>query len=183
MSGPVSTITAAIFEGSGLAELGPQIRPERANLARLREIEKRIADAAGLSAERRRLLNGIALLWHDHLDEAHTIAQEIESADGSLLHAIMHRREPDYSNAKYWFRRVGKHGAHANLVARLGNTVERGELALIEKRFVRGGAWDSPAFVDACQEAAGGRTAAAPSLRLIQKLEMESFAEWLASPE
>src|SRR5689334_9801012 len=34
-------------------------------------------------------------LWHDYLDESHTLSQKIESDTGSFWHAIMHRREGD----------------------------------------------------------------------------------------
>lgn len=50
-------------------------------------------------------------LWllHNYLDDSHDISQELHTPEGSLLHAIMHRREPDPSNSKYWWRQVGPH--------------------------------------------------------------------------
>ena len=43
-------------------------------------------------------------LWllHNFLDESHTISQGIHTPEGSFWHAIMHRREPDPMNSKYW---------------------------------------------------------------------------------
>ena len=46
-------------------------------------------------------------LWNDCLKESHRISQKIESETGSFWHAIMHRREPDFSNSKYWWGKVG----------------------------------------------------------------------------
>src|SRR5262249_24689657 len=59
-------------------------------------------------------LAGVWLL-HDYLDESHTISQGVETTSGSFWHAIMHRREGDFSNAKYWFRHVGNHPVFAEL--------------------------------------------------------------------
>src|SRR4051794_38514633 len=50
-------------------------------------------------------------LWHDFLDESHTISQGIQSDTGSFWHAIMHRREGDFSNSKYWYARCENHPA------------------------------------------------------------------------
>lgn len=59
-----------------------------------------------------------AALWllHDFLDESHQISQQVTSTSGSYWHAIMHRREPDPGNSKYWWRRVGSHPVLARLV-------------------------------------------------------------------
>jgi hypothetical protein len=50
-------------------------------------------------------------LWlhFDDLDRSHHISQELSTQEASFWHGIMHRREPDPSNAAYWFRRVGRH--------------------------------------------------------------------------
>ena len=39
---------------------------------------------------------------------AHEIAQDIESSDAAWVHAYLHRREGDLSNAGYWYRQAGK---------------------------------------------------------------------------
>lgn len=50
-------------------------------------------------------------LYVDELDKSHTISQGIQDATGSFWHGIMHRREGDFGNSHYWFRRVGAHPA------------------------------------------------------------------------
>src|SRR5260370_34987403 len=48
-------------------------------------------------------------LYHDFLDESHALSQDLHTPEGSYWHGILHRREPDFDNAKYWFRKVGTH--------------------------------------------------------------------------
>ncbi len=69
----------------------------------------------GTSAHARALKSGL-LLWNDQLMESHTISQSIDTQEGSYWHGIMHRMEPDYSNAKYWFARTGNHALHHSLL-------------------------------------------------------------------
>ena len=57
-------------------------------------------------------------LWYDAKGDwhtAHEIAQDIESPDGSWVHAYLHRREGDAGNAAYWYRRAGKPISHQSL--------------------------------------------------------------------
>jgi hypothetical protein len=56
---------------------------------------------------------GFALtgLWWDARDNwelAHESAQQDEGPAGSWVHAYLHRKEGDTSNAGYWYRRAGK---------------------------------------------------------------------------
>jgi hypothetical protein len=50
-------------------------------------------------------------LWHDARGEwnnAHDLAQEVNTQDGSWIHAYLHRKEGDRSNAQYWYQRANR---------------------------------------------------------------------------
>lgn len=90
-------------------------------------------------------------LYVDDLDRSHTISQGIPTATGAYWHAIMHRREGDFSNSKYWFRQAGSHPA----ISELG--------------------YDPYRFVDEC-EADGGRNEA--RLLDLQRREWKALFDW-----
>lgn len=53
----------------------------------------------------------LAALWWDAKDDwdrAHRIAQDISGPQGSRIHAYLHRKEGDSSNAAYWYSRAGQ---------------------------------------------------------------------------
>ena len=59
---------------------------------------------AGLSAV-------LQALWHDgrgDWEAAHQVAQDVPDPDGAWVHAYLHRREGDLSNADYWYERAGR---------------------------------------------------------------------------
>ena len=166
-----------LLADGGLPELGPGPRagvlPEAKLNNRLNEL---LADA-NLSAQSRELVTGLILLWHDHMDEAHNIAQGIENADGSFLHGIVHRREPDYGNAAYWFRRVGAHPAFPALAERVGKLAEMNS---IKSELMPGGKWDAFAFIHLCEKAARmtDSDAQVKLLRAVQGIESEVLLEY-----
>jgi hypothetical protein len=90
-------------------------------------------------------------LWHDWLDESHRLSQEIHSSTGSFLHAIMHRREGDFGNSKYWYARCRGHAAHARAAKLAEPELARPEYARLAERFHRG-SWDGYALVDLAEE-------------------------------
>jgi hypothetical protein len=60
----------------------------------------------------------LVALWHDARGEweaAHNIAQDVDDASGSWVHAYLHRKEGDLGNAGYWYRRAGRRPANVPL--------------------------------------------------------------------
>src|SRR6266446_9060029 len=132
-------------------ELGPVARAGvQAETALQRQFDD-ILSRSKIPEERQQLIRALFLLWHDHLEAAHVIAQTIDNADGAFVHGIMHRREPDYGNAAYWFRRVGPHPAFPGIVKRVSALPESDSNAELHRQLVRNGEWDPFAFIDACK--------------------------------
>ena len=57
-------------------------------------------------------------LWYDRRGDwnrAHDITQDLSGNDAAWVHAYLHRREGDLSNAAYWYRQAGRPVCHAAL--------------------------------------------------------------------
>jgi hypothetical protein len=111
--------------------------------------------------ERQALLAGL-LQIHGWLEDSHAAAQAIEhegrNRNGDYWHAIMHRREPDYGNAKYWFRQVGRHPVFEPLareVTAMFAESSSTDVSAWLPRLQDSGKWNPFAFVDLCEACAG----------------------------
>src|SRR5216117_4192224 len=62
----------------------------------------------------------LAALWHDgrgDWEAAHRVAQDIDTPEGAWIHAYLHRKEGDASNAAYWYRHAGRDVSSTSLDA------------------------------------------------------------------
>jgi hypothetical protein len=154
-----------------LNELGPgkpnlAVRPELEELSIERLFGDEIADRSMAAA----CLAGI-WLYHDFLDESHSISQEIGTVEGSYWHGVMHRREPDFSNAKYWFHRVGNHPIGPTLAVAARELAAEIGTDLASQFLTRQSSWDNIQFIDLCEAATSGRSASDMLCRQIQQRE------------
>jgi hypothetical protein len=119
-------------------------------------------------------------LWHDWLNESHVISQDIASPTGSFWHAIMHRRERDFSNAKYWYARCRHHPALEQIaVLARGALGEAANTAALHRLTDNG--WDPGGFVDVVE--ATHRNPSDPLYRTavrLQRVEWQALFEYCA---
>lgn len=158
-------------EAAGLRDLvGP--RSDWPDLAPARPHDSGIVAAirglTGESSRKTTLLRAGLLLMHDFLDESHVQSQSMEGdPDADLWHAIMHRREPDYGNGKYWCRQVGSHPIFAELA--------KAAAPILTSAGVTGYSadhWNAIRFVDLCQRVEHESSPANRAAREVQWIEM-----------
>ncbi len=159
---------ASLLEAAPCNELGPG-KPDQTRRGALTSLTAESLVAPHKLADRDMALAALAGLWlrFDFLDESHRISQDLENSTGSYWHGIMHRREPDFGNSKYWFRRVGTHPVFEPLVADARQLVTGASSKagfLVEQAD-----WDPFAFVDLCEAARGSSELAALCMKIQQR--------------
>jgi len=104
----------------------------------------------------------------DALDPAHRIFQDEKSDLGSYWHGMMHRREADFDNARYWFRRAGKLPFFQKLHRAAGE---------VWAEAARQSDWDPYLFTGECEQARYGAETAA-TLARVQRAEFEAIFDY-----
>lgn len=162
-SEPVRSILTAAGSGGRSMPLAPRGPLEGEALTNLRAmtIDDLFEGEKIVSLENACCVRAALYLYLSALEESHLISQKIATPSGSFWHGVMHRQEPDYPNAKYWFRRAGDHPV----------------LGALERS--TGAAWDPFEFVDRCEKAEqveqdGGER---ETLITLQRLEWQTLFE------
>ena len=122
---------------------------------------KEIADARMFA-----LVRGALLCAVDALDAAHRIFQDDASDLGSYWHGVMHRREGDFDNARYWFRRAGR----LPIFDRMHQAA-----AQVSPNMSRQTTWDAYLLTGMCEQAKFGDTDAIGECLRLQRVEFEEL--------
>lgn len=160
-----SPFIAQLLAGERLPDLGPGT-PNTAVAPALRTMTAELLFAGKQIVDHQMSRCCLAGLWlyHDFLDESHSISQEIDTPSGSYWHAIMHRREPDAGNSKYWWRRVGAHPV-LDLLKQHGPAI--------------GYSFTTPQqFVDLCERARATGKPEEVLAKRVQLLEWQLLFDW-----
>lgn len=166
-------LAAALLDPPRLNELGPG-RPNLPVRSQLDALTPEALLQPRAVADRDMASACCAALWlyHDFFDESHRLSQEIETPTGSYWHGILHRREPDADNAKYWFRRVGQHPVFAPLQEAAAELCREAQPGRAAEFLVTQAAWEPFCWIDLCEAVRSGRAAGDDLCRRIQ------LAEW-----
>jgi len=131
--------------------------PTRMTLARGGSVDPSIAEvlsreAAERFAGARSPQGALAGLWlfFGGWEQAHALAQDLDTPEGRYWHGIVHRQEPDAWNANYWFRQVRRHPIEARLAAEAAALAAASPAA----GWIPRPDWSHAAFVDYCHQAA-----------------------------
>ena len=115
------------------------------------------------------LVKGGILYALDELDAAHRIFQDEPSSLGSYWHGMMHRREGDFDNARYWFRRAGRLSTFNRMHEAVGGaspTMSRQET------------WDPYLVTGQCEQAKFGASELVPECRKLLRAEFDVLLDY-----
>ena len=126
--------------------------------------EAAIADAAGFA-----LVRGGLLYALDDLDGCHRIFQDAPGDPAAYWHGMMHRREPDFDNARYWFRRAGTLPFFGAL---------HGRAAEFSADQAKQSDWDPYLFTGQCEQARFGEEELLRELQAVQRAEFEVLLDY-----
>lgn len=156
----------------------PPIGPGKPNEARRKALEKLNHQNAFTfvnvddTAMAKCCVAGVLLL-HGFIDNAHEIVQALDSDNAGYWHGLVHRREGDFNNAKYWARIAWNHPIWNELNTKATELYAESQAGMAA-RFLDGQEkWEPFKFIDLCYKSVGSGSETELLCRKIQQAEWE----------
>jgi len=105
----------------------------------------------------------------DALSEAHVLFQDVHDDLGAYWRGMMHRREADFDNARYWHRRAGTLPVFAAM---------HRAAAEHSSDMARQPSWDPYLFTGQCEQARHGAPELVDELVRLQRIEFDLLFEY-----
>jgi hypothetical protein len=165
-------VDSILLAGDRLGRLRPSESNDPAAVIRIREADdglitggKPVSDAAMFG-----LVRGGLFYLCDELGASHRIAQEVSTDTGAYWHGMIHRREGDFDNARYWFRRAGT----------LPFFGEAHRAACATSSIVAAQSnWDPYLFTSLCEQERFGANESLGELIKLQRIEFEAVFDYV----
>ena len=116
------------------------------------------------------LIRCLLLYANDALSEAHRLVQDVSGDLAAYLHGMIHRREEDFENARYWFSRAGELPFFGEL---------QKQSAQISEDMAKQLNWDPYLFVTLCERSKYGSRTSVKTLVALQKAEFSTLLDYL----
>ena len=161
-----------IFLHEGLLEKLTPTEPLSYDLLiRLREADDAVLSGGRVIVrpENFALVRGGLLYAIDAIHEAHTFFQDAPGDLGAYWHGVMHRREGDFDNARYWFRRAGELPIAGTLHA---------EAARVSPLMARQTTWDAYALTGECEQTAHGAEENRAECKALLRVEFDGLLDY-----
>ena len=139
-------------------------------------IRLREADDAAVFGGQTRLPNAPAALvraglfyYHNALDDSHKEAQKLEDNTAAYWHGMVHRREGDFDNARYWMRRAGEQPVFQEMQGRASDGAPN---------MGRQSNWDPFLFITLCEQFKYGETDYKKEISHLQRVEFDVMFDY-----
>ena len=107
---------------------------------------------------------------YDEIGASHRIVQEVNTDTAAYWHGMVHRREGDFDNARYWFRRAGTLPLFGDLQRAAGSSS-----AIVAAQ----SNWDPYLFTGLCEQERFGANENVGELIKLQRIEFEVLFDYV----
>ncbi len=155
-----------------LEEPLPSEPTDYALVIRIREASEAsiLGDAKPLAQAPVTLLRAGLFYYHNALGDCHREVARTDSPLTSYWHGMLHRREGDFDNARYWMRRTGEHPTFQEMQGRASDA---------SPHMAKQPNWDPYLFIHLCEQYKYGETSYRKEIGHLQKVEFSVLFDYV----